>query len=261
MSNQEMAQKGINLRDRHLESRAVLDVFTHPAVVERIAQLLGPDLLIWRSQFFPKGPGEGGTAWHQASVYMLDNMLAPTVQPPDLRDLFQLTVWVAITDATIEGGALRIVPGTNKEIYPQLVEDFDPTKHEHEKEARFGTKILKIGYPTETAKIVDIPMKAGEFFIFSERTIHGALPNVTKDVHRLGMSARYITPGTKCYNPLVLNKTGLDFSLLRLKGLNMDRWRAVVVRGKDTIRANGDRTVTLEDLQKEQAGAAAGVAA
>jgi non-heme Fe2+,alpha-ketoglutarate-dependent halogenase len=52
-------------RDWHLASRAVYDVCTDPAIVERVADLLGPDLLLWRSQLFYKKAGDGETAWHQ----------------------------------------------------------------------------------------------------------------------------------------------------------------------------------------------------
>ena len=47
-------------RDRHLENPRLWEYMNHPAIVERAAQLLGPDLLCWRTQLFYKGPGSPG---------------------------------------------------------------------------------------------------------------------------------------------------------------------------------------------------------
>ena len=83
-------------------------------------------------------------------------------------------------------------------------------------------------------------MKAGQFIIFSERTMHGALPNITKDQARLGMSGRYIVPDVQIHNPWILGKGGLSISYLRVRNLNLDRWRPIIVRGNDTARLNGE---------------------
>ncbi len=70
VSNETYARKGLNARDKHLQNDELLSLYVHPAIVERMAQLLGPDLLLWRSQFFPKYPGMGGTGWRQATAYL-----------------------------------------------------------------------------------------------------------------------------------------------------------------------------------------------
>ena len=41
-----------NVRNRHLDLPLVAKICRHPALVERLAALLGPDLLLWRSNFF-----------------------------------------------------------------------------------------------------------------------------------------------------------------------------------------------------------------
>jgi hypothetical protein len=86
-------------------------------------------------------------------------------------------------------------------------------------------------------------MKAGEFVIFSERVMHGALPNVTTDNARLGMSGRYIVPDVHIHNPWILGKGGLSISYLRVQKLKLDRWHPIVIRGEDTARLNGDRVL------------------
>jgi non-heme Fe2+,alpha-ketoglutarate-dependent halogenase len=244
MSNHEYATKGLNARDKHLEDATLLDLYAHPAIVERIAQLLGPDLLLWRSQFFPKYAGMGGTGWHQATSYLNETMRVATLTPRRLDELFQLTVWIAVTDSTLENGCLRMIPGTHRELLPMNVEEYDPIKHAENKSDRFGTKILRPADGIRDADATNLVMKAGEFIIFSERVMHGALPNITTDNSRLGMSARYIVPDVRVHNPLVLGEAGLSISYLRIQQLKLDRWRPIVVRGRDTAGVNGERVVT-----------------
>lgn len=243
LSNEDYATRGLNARDKHLDDPELLDMYADPAIVERVAQLLGPDLLLWRSQFFPKYPKMGGTGWHQASSYLNETMRVATLTPPDLSQLFQLTVWVAITDSTRDNGCLRIVRGTHREIQPMAIEDFDPAKHADNKSDRFGTKLLRTFHEIDESRVVDLEMKAGQFVIFTERVMHGSLPNITTDQSRLGMSARYVLPEVEIHNPWVLGEGGLDIAYLRIAKLRLDRWKAMLVRGVDRSGVNGDRVV------------------
>ncbi len=79
-------------------------------------RLLGPDLLVWRSQYFYKGPKSPAIQWHQASTFMVEDYQDPGIFPPDRSEIFQLTVWVAIDDATPERGCLRFARGTHDRI-------------------------------------------------------------------------------------------------------------------------------------------------
>ena len=112
-----------------------------------------------------------------------------------------------------------------------------------DKSDRFGTKILQPCEAIPDHKAENLVMKAGEFIIFSERVMHGALPNVTTDNARLGMSGRYIVPGVRIHNPWILGDGGLSISYLRVQKLNLGRWHPLVVRGEDTAKRNGDRVI------------------
>src|SRR4051794_1271402 len=46
--------------DRHMDNDFLADLITHPRVVDRVASVLGPDVLCWRTEFFPKYPGDEG---------------------------------------------------------------------------------------------------------------------------------------------------------------------------------------------------------
>jgi chlorinating enzyme len=246
VNNETYAKKGLNARDKHLEDEELMSLYAHPAIVERMAQLLGPDLLLWRSQFFPKYPGMGGTGWHQATSYLNETFRTATLTPKNLRKLFQLTAWVAITDSTVRNGCMRFIPGTHRELVPMDIEEYDPIKHAGNKTDRFGTIVMRPALRDFEKRIVNVEMKAGEFIIFSERTMHGALPNITTDDARLGMSARYIVPDVKIHNPWVLGEGGLSIIYLQIQKLNLDRWRIVQLRG-DKKGPMADRVIPLPE--------------
>jgi ectoine hydroxylase-related dioxygenase (phytanoyl-CoA dioxygenase family) len=60
--------------------------------------------LVWSTSFFIKEARDPAfVSWHQDATYW--GLSAPDV----------LTAWVAFTDATIENGAMRMVPGSHAE--------------------------------------------------------------------------------------------------------------------------------------------------
>jgi chlorinating enzyme len=247
LSNYEVGKAIVNARDKHLQDPSLLlAMVTHPSIRERVAQLLGPDLLIWRSQYFPKLPGHGGTAWHQATVYLGEAMRHATLTPRRLDELFQVTVWTAITDSTLENGCLRVIPGTHRQLYPLRAELYDPEKHRDNKTDRFGAYMLRPDADLSDERAVNIPMKAGQFLIFSERVLHASLPNTSAHDLRLGVASRYILPSTRVYNSYEIKGPGHDIGYLGISGLPLDKWRAMLVRGEDRHRVNGDRVVRFE---------------
>src|SRR5579871_6281286 len=46
-----------SLQWRHLDNRLVYDLCAHPSVVQKMAGIHGPDLVLWRSLFWVKNPG------------------------------------------------------------------------------------------------------------------------------------------------------------------------------------------------------------
>jgi len=53
----------------HLLQKGLSDLVHHPAIVEAVTSILGPDVSAWRTGFFIKAPRDGGfVAWHQDSI-------------------------------------------------------------------------------------------------------------------------------------------------------------------------------------------------
>lgn len=110
------------LRDWHLVDKDLERLFTQDAIVNRVAQLLGPDLLLWRSKIFYKPPGADAIGWHQEWGKFDGEEIGnstPSLQPPVFGDdIWDLTIWVALDDVTPENGPLQFAAGTNRTKVP-----------------------------------------------------------------------------------------------------------------------------------------------
>jgi non-haem Fe2+, alpha-ketoglutarate-dependent halogenase len=110
------------LRDWHLVNDGLERLFTDNGIVGRVAQLLGPDLLLWRSKIFYKPPGADAIGWHQEWGLFDGEEIGnstPSLQPPVFgEDIWDLTVWVALDDVTPENGPLQFAAGTNRTRVP-----------------------------------------------------------------------------------------------------------------------------------------------
>src|ERR1700710_2049990 len=103
--------------DRHLDVKILSDIVRHPEIVRRVQSILGPNILCWRTEWFPKYPGDKGTAWHQAESFVAfegDKKLEPT-QPHD--GSWEVTVWFGFTAAPRETACLKVIPGTHRTWY------------------------------------------------------------------------------------------------------------------------------------------------
>lgn len=157
----------------------------HPVICSMVAQLMGTETLrVWHDQVQYKPPRVGGkTSWHQDHPYW------PIIQPADL-----VSAWVALEDATIENGCMRMVPrshlwgphkggtiGTNPDFSP----GYDPTLIPSD----------------ETVEIVPCEVKAGQVMFHHCLTWHGSPPNPSERgrpaiaVHYMPGYTRYVPSG------------------------------------------------------------------
>jgi len=234
-------------RDRHLDCPTVWKVLQRPEWTERLASLLGSNLLLWRSQLFLKMPGAPEVTWHQASTYLSEEGYKATLWPPDRDRLFQLTTWVAFDDVDLENGCMQFLKGTHRSINTMTIGG--------EGAEGFAKARVKLDVDIKPEMIVDMPMKAGQFVIFSERCIHGSPPNSTTDRRRWGMAFRAIQPEVKVYDHEMRHHV---FYLQ--EEFSLENWGAVVLRGKDTAGLN--KVITpCQDVRDAQIVRSAGPAA
>ena len=197
----------------------------HPAIVERLAQLLGPNLMTWRSQIFDKPPGGRAIAWHQASTYFFEEgFTEPLVVPEDLSELFMLTVWIPCDPATEENGCLRFVRGSFRGGIRRMRLGGDEG---------FVALSFEPDYDVDPADIVPVEVQPGEVLIFSERTVHGSESN-RSDRPRFAFNYRVVPEGVKVYpDPKGQGQHKASHRANQMnESFDMDRWTAVQLRGE-----------------------------
>jgi hypothetical protein len=156
--------------NRHLDSRVIYDLCTHPAILGGMTSLYGPDLLLWRAHFWNKGPGSSEIPWHQDFAYW---PLEPAVI---------ISAWIAIDESTVENACVQIIPGTHRKIVPHVT-------------ATAGMAFETMAQPGtfDPSLAINLEMKPGEFILFNERTLHHSEPNRSQK-RRLGLASRVIPP-------------------------------------------------------------------
>ena len=221
----------LNRVNRHLESPVLMNLFKNRAITERCAQILGKDLLLWRSNFFSTPAFSSGTPWHQTSTWLSSDMKESLLQPPDVEDIFQVTCWIALTDTPKERSCLKMVSGSRREIYP--------LKHQNQVgqgDIAFGKYAVDIDYPIDRKNVNLLEAKAGQAVIFCERTIHASTDNIT-DEDKWSIVGRIVRPDTHVYTTKMRNE-GIDVEIYDAKKIKLDKWKAVLLRGEDNFGYN-----------------------
>jgi non-heme Fe2+,alpha-ketoglutarate-dependent halogenase len=239
--------------DRHIDVEFLAQHITRPEIVDRVASVLGPDVLCWRSEFFPKYPGDEGTDWHQADNFsnVAGSKHPQIVWPEDAEFGGTITVWTAFTDASIEMGCLQFIPGSHKTMnYDESkVMTYDADKINSVTKA--GVKRGFFGYDyrqlqkdldwsPDESRAVSLAMRQGQFVIFWSTLMHASHPHTAPtDQMRLGFAGRYLPTSVRVYP--------FSDSLEEFGGsASLERFGNVLVAGEDEFNHNRfiDRTVT-----------------
>ena len=173
--------KSVELAVTHLNFPWAYDLVTHPAVLDVVEGVLGPDLLVWASSIFAKPPHDPGyITFHQDATYW--GLDSPQVS----------TAWIALSPSTVENGCMRVVPGTHThDIHPH-------------KETWADDNLLSRGQEIQVEvnedDVVNVALRPGEMSLHHVNIIHGSNANPT-DVARIGFAIRYITPKVKQIKP------------------------------------------------------------
>lgn len=210
------------VRDRHLDNPALFELFSKNTIVDRLAQLMGPDLVIWRSQVFNQMPGAPPITWHQATTYMLEDYQRPVLEPENMNELFQLTTWIAVDEAVIENGCMQFLPGTQTKTRTLKLDAKDG----------FYAAKFELDRPVTNDQVVSMELKAGQFVIFSERTIHGS-PGNRSNRRRLGVNFRTVVPNVRIYRDQAAH-----FAMHLEETWALDNWGVMMLRGEDRYRLN-----------------------
>ncbi len=154
-------------------SEATFNLLTNPRLLDQVEKLIGPEILsnpiqharIKPPEFMnvgakPRNAYLAATPWHQDQGVI--------TAEADNTDV--LSVWIPITDATVENGCLAIIPGSHREgLAP----------HCFEIPERF-----------RELNVTPMPMKAGSILMFHRLVKHCSLPNLSDDI-RFSFDLRY----------------------------------------------------------------------
>jgi non-haem Fe2+, alpha-ketoglutarate-dependent halogenase len=212
----------LTTRDRHLDSRDLMSLVCHPAVVERMQQLMGPDLLVWRSNIFEKRAGSPEITWHQGTTFLMEQVFKPALEPADADDFFEIGVWMAIDDANLVNGCMQVIPGSHGEIGTIRLTG---TK-------QFLSARFEGDYKIAAEQVVNLSCRPGEFYLFSERLIHGSEPNRSQH-DRMSFVFRFVKPSCKVYRG---ERSHMVMTMR--KRFPLDRFACVLVHGQDRYGYN-----------------------
>ena len=132
------------VHNRHLDNRAVYDLATDPAIVERMVALYGPDLLLSRTGFFVTNRGSKATPWHQDFYHW-------PLEPPVI-----ISAWIAVDPSTGENGNLQVIPGSHRTIVPHVEAPPD-----------MQVKVTADAGYYDPGDLTDLEMQHGEFILFN----------------------------------------------------------------------------------------------
>lgn len=149
----------------------------HPAVLDAVEDLIGPDILVYHTTMWIKDAGTPQyIAWHQDGTYFY------------LDPALHVTAWVALSDASVEAGCMHVLPGTHLDDWHHHDDDTSPDNLILRGQAIYGK------YEGETG--VPMPLKAGEMSLHHTKLVHCSHPNRAAD-RRMGFGISYIPAHVK----------------------------------------------------------------
>jgi ectoine hydroxylase-related dioxygenase (phytanoyl-CoA dioxygenase family) len=172
-SDDEALRRYLCIHFPHKVSELMFSSLAHPAMVDVLTHVIGPNVKCMQSMLFIKAAGKPGQAWHQDEDYI------PT------RDRSLTGGWIAMDDATVENGCLWVIPGSQKRgiLWQQ---DF------HE-DARFDCSHESFGFPYTNDDAVPVEVKAGSIVFFNGYLLHRSLPNTASGGYRRSLVNHYMS--------------------------------------------------------------------
>jgi non-haem Fe2+, alpha-ketoglutarate-dependent halogenase len=157
----------------HLMLPWVYKIASHPRVLDAVEGAIGPNILVWGSDWFVKFPRDAAfISWHQDGAYW-------GLKPPQVT-----TAWIALSPSTLESGCMQVMPGTQKMQFAQ--------RETYAKDNALS-RGQEIAVDVDESKAVALILEPGEMSLHHIGIAHGSKAN-TADYARVGIAVRYIAP-------------------------------------------------------------------
>ncbi len=168
---------GAQRNKSHLLFVWVDDLMRHPRILDVVEDLIGPDILCWNTLFWVKeAHSEAFVSWHQDLNYW------------GLDTDKLVTVWLALSPASLESGCMRVLPGSHKG-------DLMPHQDEYA-DNNMLTRGQEVAVEVDESLAVSMPLRPGEISLHNGRLAHASLPNNSPD-RRIGLSLHYMPTDTR----------------------------------------------------------------
>ncbi|HZT19647.1 MAG TPA: phytanoyl-CoA dioxygenase family protein [Dongiaceae bacterium] len=161
----------------HLLLRMADELVHHELILDAVEDIIGPDILLWDSTFIIKEPGDGKyVSWHQDLTYW-------GLEPDDV-----VSIWLALSPATVESGCMRMVPGSHRSGRVDHVATFAS--------GNLLSRGQTIAVRPDEERAVDLPLRPGQMSMHHGWTFHASHPNRSSD-RRIGLNMNLIAPNVR----------------------------------------------------------------
>jgi ectoine hydroxylase-related dioxygenase (phytanoyl-CoA dioxygenase family) len=208
----------------HKISERMYGMLKHPATVDVLTQVIGPNVKCMQSMLFIKASGKPGQAWHQ------DEFFIPT------RDRSLAGAWLAMDDATVENGCLWVIPGSHRHgiIWPQ---------HKHD-DRRFDCSGEAVYYPYTDDDAVPVEVKKGSVVFFNGYLLHRSLPNFAPSGFRRSLVNHYMSAESLLpwhgFQPGQPVATADYRDIVMVAGHDPYAWKGIDDRAEAHVRPSGE---------------------
>ena len=183
-------------------------------MLDMVEAFTGPDIAIWGTGIFGKPAFDGvATPMHQDGQYW------------PMRPLETTSVWLALDDATIENGCMRVVSGSHRPRRLYEHETVDASRLTLNQELDWKA----LGFEEEQP----IEVTAGQMIIFDLYLIHGSHSNDTPHQRR-AITVRYM-PTTSHFDRALATRQHREMDVPDLSRRHLFRVRGVDRCGRNEL--------------------------
>ncbi len=160
----------------HTVLRSPFELATHPALVNLVEKIIGPDILLHNVTYIIKEPHTKNFAsFHQDLTYW------------GFDGTEQVSAWLALSPATAESGCMRFIPGSHRSGLRDQVTGDDPDN------VLFQSQTIE---DVNEEEVVYSTLLPGRASLHHGWAIHASGPNISDD-RRIGLNVQYISPKMK----------------------------------------------------------------
>ncbi|HEY8967357.1 MAG TPA: phytanoyl-CoA dioxygenase family protein [Candidatus Methylacidiphilales bacterium] len=153
----------------------------HPAILDLVEPVVGPDITLFSTHFICKPKGNGKRVpWHEDSAYWKGQ-----IEPMEV-----CTVWLAVDPSRKENGCMMVIPRSHREGRAGWsdYEEVDTAK------SVFGSEI--VARDRDDARRVYVELEENHCSLHDARIQHGSEPN-TSSLRRCGWTLRFCSSSAK----------------------------------------------------------------